>query len=540
MMNGTSIPVSALKRIALLTAIALGAGVSVGAIVPNVGADIIGDPLITEQWALGNTGSATLAGTIDGDVKRSLDGTISRLLGTGSVIVPSPGYDLRASALRTATDGAGVIVAVIDTGIDVTHPELIGRLWTDPSSGIHGWNVVSNSSDVTDASGHGTAVAGIIAASRDGGGIEGVAPGARIMAVKVGEREQGINLDDVARAIVWAVQHDASVINLSLSSDSAPLALLEAVDYARRSGVIIVAAAGNAGTNTSDLPGGLPGVIRVGAVGADGRVPDFSNRNPDVVAPGVLVLTTRASHTSCADVVPELTTECDLMDGTIVARTGTSFSAAHVSGVAALLRALHPDLTSEDIENALRTTARDIADPGDDLASGMGLVDADAAAMLVATRPAPAAPLASPITRGAFVTHLLASRSISTDGVSIAGNLVFDAFNTPYAMSIATAKAHGLVRGRWFDPLRPVTRAEALGLVSRAVRFPDKTTTVLVPADIILLEQRELVAGSLAAGIGAPWSNQELNAPLTSHESDALLRDLAAAELAGRVSITTP
>jgi subtilisin family serine protease len=512
----------------------------VGALVPNVGADIIGDPLVTEQWALGNTGSATIAGTLDGDVKRSTDGTISRLLGTGSVVVPAPGYDLHASALRTATDGAGVIVAVIDTGIDVTHPELVGHLWTDPDSGIHGWNVVSNSSDVTDASGHGTAVAGIIAAARDGRGIEGVAPGARIMAVKVGDREQGINLDDVARAIAWAVQHGASVINLSLSSDSAPQSLLEAIDYARRNGVIIVAAAGNAGTNTSDLPGGLPGVIRVGAVGPDGRVPDFSNLHPDVVAPGVLVLTTRAAHTLCADVIPGLTTECDLPDMTIVARTGTSFSAAHVSGVAALLRALHPDLTSEDVESALRATARDIGDPGEDLASGMGMVDADAAAMLVATRPAPAAPLTSPILRGSFVTQLLASRRITTDGVSIAGNLVFDAFNTPYAKSIATAKAHGLIRGRWFDPLRPVTRAEALGLVSRSVTFPDKTTAVLVPTDIILSEQRDLVARSMAAGVGAPWSNQELNAPLTSHESDALLRDLAAAELAGRVSVAAP
>lgn len=454
------------------------------------------------------------------------------LLWSGQTTDFSAGAGMNVMALRVAKSGAGVVVAVIDTGIDASHPDLAGQLWVNPrevagntfdddgngyADDVRGWNFATNTSDITDRAGHGTAVAGLIAAARNGSGIEGIAPGARIMVLKVGETEKAINLDDLSRAVVYAVRNGADVINISITAQNAPRDLLASIAYARRMGVVIVAAAGNDGSETSDLPGGLPGVIRVGSIGPDGAVPDFSNANPDVVAPGVQLLTTCAGGFVCAE---------PLTQSNVVTLTGTSFSAALVSGVAALLREGNHTITGEGLEQILRETARDVGMAGPDLRSGAGLVDAAAAAEHIgpapSTDPQVSVGVIGTVPRETFLAQLIAARGIATTA-PLAANLVFDAFHSPYAREIAAAKGRGIILGRWFHPLRPVTRYEALTLIGRTVALPEQSSLLLLPNDGTVEPQRTLLARAFAGGIGEPWTARELNSPLTLEDATRLI-----------------
>lgn len=430
---------------------------------------------------------------------------------------------LGAGAAAAVAEGAGgdsPVIAIIDSGIDLQAARFAGRML--PNTGEVPANLLDRNDDVADTLGHGTAVASIV--------LDHAPERALLRIYRVSGTRQVANLDDVSLAIVAAADAGADVINLSLVAENAPRDLVTAVAYAQRRGAIVVAAAGNAGANTSDLPGGLPGVIRVGAMDGAGTVPAFSNRNPDVVAPGTDVETLRAGQIPCVQLEALGATSCDNASDRMRV-TGTSFAAASVSGLLAYAKDAHPALTSEEAEQLLRSTAHDIEAMGVDPASGAGAVDADA--FLAALEPPLPRALPSPgafLPRGAFARDLLAARHIDTSSVRIAGNAVYDALRTPYLRPLAAARSLGVVRGKWFAPERNISRAEALVLADRLLKLPAAGTELLVPPSIILPEQRSLVARCLAAGIGQRWPNDALNAALTVEEAAQILEAVRRAD----------
>jgi type VII secretion-associated serine protease mycosin len=265
---------------------------------------------------------------------------------------------IRVDRAWDLTQGSGIVVAVVDTGVDLNHPDLAGRL-------VHGTDIVNHDGTPQDDVGHGTMVAGIIAADRNNHrGIAGIAPLAKVMPVKV-LGKNGVGDDgDIATGITWATDHGANVINLSLGGPLDDDALRAAVAYAISHNVVVVAAAGNDGAETVEYPAAYPDVIAVSATGHTGALTSFSSWGSriDIAAPGLDITSTALGTSEKYDV-----------------ESGTSFSSPIVAGVAALVRARYPAYTNAQVRARLLATARDVGLPGVDRAFGHGLVDALAA-----------------------------------------------------------------------------------------------------------------------------------------------------------------
>jgi len=262
---------------------------------------------------------------------------------------------LSFSSVWGLTEGAGVTVAVIDSGVDA-NPQFGDRVTVGPDlSGVTGFPVGA------DCVGHGTAVASIIAAApRAGVSFSGVAPRAQILSIKITNSELAIPGGVTATAIRDAVGLGAGVINLSLAGADTP-ALRSAVQFARARDVVLVAAAGNDGADSGKgpfYPAAYPGVLSVGAVARDGSLASFSDtRTPvTVTAPGVGV----------ASAYPGAYPDAYSLED-----NGTSFATAFVSGVAALVRASHPNLRAAQVVARIAATADGAAGPG----TGHGMVN---------------------------------------------------------------------------------------------------------------------------------------------------------------------
>jgi membrane-anchored mycosin MYCP len=259
--------------------------------------------------------------------------------------VPWPQRRYGVDGLGVLSTGAGITVAVVDSGVDPTNPQLRGQV-------LKGFDGLDNGGDGRlDCVGHGTAVASIIAARpRAGMGFRGLAPGARILPVRISEqqiiegRESGrtVSAAQFASSIRWAVDHDARVINLSVVLYQDNPTLRDAVAHALDRDVVVVAAVGNLHENGDPrpFPASYDGVLGVGAIGADGVRQPFSQIGSyvDVVAPGGDVLT--------ANPVRGHKTQ-----------SGTSYAAPFVAATAALVRAYRPDLSAAQIEARIVATA---------------------------------------------------------------------------------------------------------------------------------------------------------------------------------------
>jgi subtilisin family serine protease len=277
-----------------------------------------------------------------------------------------------------------VTVAVIDTGVDFSHPELAGANWVNPRPGkdgdLFGWNFIDDNADIRDLSGHGTIIAGIIAASADGRfGIAGINPWARIMALKAMEIDGTGGSIGLSEAIVYAVDHGARVINLSVGGPTLTKAEQDAIDYAAKRDVLVVVAAGNEGIDTAKFsPAGLKNVLAVAAVGPDLKRQAFSNWGATIgiAAPGVDILSLRARQTDLLQM-----TRREYTPGTAVVAdqfyrvTGSSFAAPIVSGAASLLFSINPKLTAVQVKRMLLQSARDLEQIGTNQFSGYGLLD---------------------------------------------------------------------------------------------------------------------------------------------------------------------
>ncbi|HEX9889117.1 MAG TPA: S8 family serine peptidase [Nitriliruptorales bacterium] len=287
--------------------------------------------------------------------------------------------------------GSGILVAVVDTGVDLEHPDLVDRIARRADGSVLGRDYVDDDDDPSDENGHGTLVAGVIAATADNGvGIAGTAPAAMLMPIRVLDAEGAGDGADVEAAIRWAVDNGAHVVNLSLESvgpsPSIPLPIAaptSAVRYAWDRGVAVVAAAGNDSSQADDYPADSPVVI-VGATTRDDQRASFSDagRSDALMAPGVDIISTWW----CAPTSPSCQNE-----HTYGEADGTSFAAPHVSGAVAILRSI--GFSHEESVQRLRDTAWDIGAPGPDEDTGYGLIDLAAAA---GARNPPSSPPPSP------------------------------------------------------------------------------------------------------------------------------------------------
>ncbi|MBW2395339.1 MAG: S8 family serine peptidase [Deltaproteobacteria bacterium] len=300
-------------------------------------------------------------------------------------------------------DPKQVIVAVIDTGIDWNHLDLSwDRIWHNPgetpNNGIDddangyvddviGWDFFAGTNAPFDRDGHGTFVAGLIGASTNNGiGIAGINPHALIMPLKALNDFGHTRASHLAEALVYAADHGAQVINLSVGGKNLTRAERLAIDYAHGKGAIVVAAAGNEAVDVLDWsPAGLEHVIAVGASDSTDAHAVFSNWGAgiDLVAPGTDVLSLRARRSDLMQDIPGVRYEIGEgfvgEDRRYYRASGTSFSAPIVAGVASLLLSKQPSLTPDEVERMLVHSARDIGVPGVDQYTGYGLVDARAA-----------------------------------------------------------------------------------------------------------------------------------------------------------------
>lgn len=283
------------------------------------------------------------------------------------------------------TRGSTQPIAFVDTGVDLTHPDLINKLWQNPAEtpgndldddgngyidDVTGWNFVNNNNQPHSTSTHGSHVAGIAAADTNNGqGVAGVSWQARIMPLRALADNNTGTITNTAAAIIYAADNGARIINLSLGTTMPSNTLAQAVSYAQSKGCLLIASAGNDGFPSIEYPAALPGVMAVGASTPSDARWSNSNYGPeiDVVAPGVQIFST-ARYQDYA-----------LLDG-------TSMSTAFVSGLADLIWSLQPAWTADEVAHTIASTAHDIAAPGWDAYTGWGRIDAYRAVQRAATR----------------------------------------------------------------------------------------------------------------------------------------------------------
>lgn len=454
-------------------------------------------------------------------------------------------WGLKAIDIEQAWDvskGQGVIVAVIDTGVDSMHPDLALNMWTNPGesgekagNGIdddgngfidddRGWNFVRNSNSPLDDFGHGSHVAGTIAAvGNNGTGIIGVAPEAKIMALKVLNNAGDGTLEDAGRAITYAANNGARVINASFGAPVQSKVLADAVRYAHDvKGVVVITAAGNSNTDASLFtPANLPEAITVSAITHESRRAFFSNfgEKIDVAAPGGgdsgpstmyqpfrSILSLKASMA-----VTGMTGNGTLVIGSLFLRqAGTSMAAPHVAGLTALIRSRFPGYTAEQVRQALRMSSDDILATGIDPESGYGRINARRALSLgpplnVFLRPIMQTPGQSSLPiYGTAEGHGFANWT-----VAFRREKSTDAWQT---IASGTAPVHNGLLGQWhvsslaqqfysvrlsatIPGFRPFTYVTSVKLVFGELQFPVPTPTELEQQSILEPIELNLVNG---------------------------------------------
>jgi len=401
----------------------------------------------------------------------------------------------------TMTKGdAKVVIGVIDTGIDFLHPDLNTQLWVNAAEDRNGnrafepWHFseirdglsgeldgvdddgngtvddvigydftdqrgfgnaaggdyMDPDPDVTDEMGHGTSVSGIIAAAAGNGiGIAGVAPGCRLMTLRAFDA-RGVGAEgDVARALIYAVENGASIVNMSFGDVQYSRVLRDVVRFAFGRGVVMVASAGNSQSSELHYPSAYDETISVSATAENDILAGFSNYGAtiDIAAPGAGIITTeRGGHYG--------------------AFSGTSASAPFVSGAAALLRSLRPGFSPEDVRGVLLASARDLGAPGWDDRYGAGLLDV-----------ARAASLDNPSM--VKIIHPKTDFGVSGDTLVIVGTAA-----TPTMSEYSLEYGMGANPQRW-TPILPPRRSQAINdtlHLWHVAELPDTTYTIRLAA----------------------------------------------------------
>ncbi len=260
------------------------------------------------------------------------------------------------------TKGTGVKVAIVDTGIDMDHPDLAANI-------KGGFNAIAPSrkykdpNNFDDDHGHGSHCAGIVAAVDNTIGVVGVAPEAWLYGVKVLDGAGSGYDSDIIEGVQWCVDNGIQVISMSFGGYEDDQTFHDAMDAAWNAGCLLVAAAGNDGYEDPDLlPAGYSSVMAISAMNSSDNIASWSNYGYEIelAAPGVSIYSTYKS-------------------GGYTTMSGTSMACPHVSGTAALAWAVHPGYTNNQIRQLLQNTAEDLGASGWDIYYGYGLVDAQAA-----------------------------------------------------------------------------------------------------------------------------------------------------------------
>ncbi len=248
--------------------------------------------------------------------------------------------------------GDGVNIAVIDSGC-YEHSDISDNL-------LDGYNYLDDNYDLTDSIGHGTHVSGIIAAEMNSYGVVGLANNAKIIPLKCFENEEDTVVTDVIKAIYAAVDvYDCRIINMSWGVSAYSRILNDAIDYADRNGVIMIAAAGNDGTSALHYPAAFDSVIGVGSISKNKTISSFSQHNSSVfaVAPGEYILSLGTN-------------------GNYAQMEGTSQATPMVTALAALLMGIDNDLSTDELKNCIMNTSEDLGSSGYDYYYGYGLINA--------------------------------------------------------------------------------------------------------------------------------------------------------------------
>jgi subtilisin family serine protease len=317
----------------------------------------------------------------------------------------------------------GAVVAILDSGVEATHPDLVGKL-------VAGYNTYANSSDTSDAYGHGTEVAGAAGAYTNNGlGIAGVASSAPIMPVRVTDSTGRATSASIANGILWAADHGARVVNLSFSGVAGNATIRAAAEYAFNHGTLVVAASGNCAC--ADPTPDNPFILSVSASDESDSPAYFSSVGPfvDLSAPGTNILTTAKFGLYTSD-------------------SGTSLASPIVAGVAGLMFAANPALTPALATQMMEATAVDPGGNGYDESMGYGRVNAAAAVMAAASYVAPVdtvpplvsllAPLDGATVSGTAVVDAAASDDVGvvTVDLYLDGALLVSDSSSPYSFAL--------------------------------------------------------------------------------------------------------
>jgi len=379
------------------------------------------------------------------------------------------------------TGSPNTVVAVVDTGVQPNHPDL-GTL-------VPGYDFVNNDTDTSDDEGHGTAVAGIIAAQGNNGlGVAGTCWQCRIMPVKVlGSDGTGTD-SEVASGIVWAADHGAGVINLSLGGPDSSQTEADAVSYAENRGVVVVAAAGNDHQwQVPEYPAAYPGVISVGAVDNTDQYYDFSNWGSwvqvdapgctntthlsDIVRPDSLYYYVALNNPSVSYYSPTPSQFC-----------GTSAAAPFVAGLAGLARSYNPSASALSVVNAIEQTAHPHPPPYGEGNSVNGSIDASAAIQAIASAPSgPRASFTPSVTTGAEPLPV-AFANTSTNATSYVWS-----FGDGSASTTATSPVHTFARPGTYNVSLMATRSpgeSTMAFATITVKGPQASFTPSVTTGI--------------------------------------------------------
>jgi len=377
-------------------------------------------------------------------------------------------------AWDTQTGAAGIIIAILDSGIDGTHPDLTGRL-------VGGYNTFTATAAAGDWFGHGTKVAGVaVSTGNNAIGGAGVAYGCKLMPVVISDNTGYATASRIAIGIDWAADHGAKIINISISGLAGSSTVKAAAEAARAQGVWVVAAAGNSGT--VDPYPATTALFSVTATDQNDALWSGSSRGAfvDLAAPGYQIRTTSPGATYSVS-------------------TGTSFAAPIVAGVAALLWSEIPTLTLADVETALTTTATDLGTAGYDQSFGYGRVNAAAAMASITTPTADTTPPVVTITspaNGATASGSLTVSVTATDAGGVAsvtlyldGALVGTDVLSPYTFVLNTtpytAGTHTLVAKATDVAGNVGTSAAVTFTVAAPVVIPSSTGTVVITSAVI-------------------------------------------------------
>ena len=407
-----------------------------------------------------------------------------------------------------------VVVAVLDTGVNITHPDLINSIWQNPTEAVgapnvdddkngyvddlHGWNFVNGNNNVNDDNGHGTHLAGIIAAQTNNKiGIAGIAPNARIMPVKVLDKNGYGSYANVAEGIIYATNMGARIIELGFGGTGSSELMQSAINYALAHNVLIVAAAGNTGNATAYYPAAYYGVIAVSALDAHNNPASFSSSGDDISlsAPGVGIISTGLSNN-----YPYM--------------SGTSMASAEVSGVAALLAGEPQFSDMDNVRSALLGSALDLGTPGLDPHYGYGEVQALSALKYAGANIPTPTPNGSPTPTPGTGVHtasittetLYGTAQTCTFGNPSDNNSIDLQINGSYSTCTGAYSASSV--GNWtYTAMQPITSIQTIqsgaGAVMLDVAF---SSSGISPNDAIALQ--------VSNDQGADWNQ------ITTYNSD--------------------